>query len=206
VEDGDRLRRGGHPPRPAGIEIFYFNKDRGDAEAVLAAPSGRLIWEKNDSITSTCATCRVSWPDDIRKARLGWTADVHPSPGLESYAIYYWDPFCPNRHWNDTVWVRRLYSATGQVLGTANLQLPIDWDGQPPSETLSPPGTGSRLHYAADVIGDYREEFIVMLGNSENVPPHGMLVVTNTAMAGAKKASPCEKREYVIEKRWTGYR
>lgn len=202
------IRVGDIRPDLPGLEIFYFNKDRNDPEAVLSTMTG-MLWQKNQSIQVTCEYCGHVFSDDVRRGHHGWIGDVDESPGMECFAAYYWNPLCPvcNKR-SSTQWVYRLYSSTGAVLGTHNLNDPIDWDGQLPLENMAVPGTGKRMFYAADVIGDFREEFIVMLGTDPITPPYGLLVVTNTSMLepGVKAPSPWEKREYVIDKRWTGYR
>jgi len=203
------FRVGDIRPDLPGLEVFYFNKERDDPEAGLAtATTSEPLWIQDEYVTIECSECGVRFPDDVRKGHHGWIGDVDPSPGLESYAAYYWSPLCPNGHWNDTLWIHRLYSSTGEVLRTQGLNDPIDWDGQLPKEIMASPGTGKRMFYVADVIGDYREEFIVMLGIDPAVPPYALLVVTNTSLVnpGTKKPSPWEDRDYLIDKRWTGYR
>ncbi len=210
------MRTGDIRPDIPGLEIFYLMKSANDPEAFVTnitslASSWPPIWSRDDLVDVWCPVHNGTFQNPIQRGHGGWIGDVRDIPGMEICASFYWEPICclgyPNEecHFlpgNDYVkWVNQLYSSSGEVLGGCYYP-PIDWDGIPPREEIKPPGYFADLAMRMDVIGDYREEFVILVRNLND----SLIVITNASHIDAKKPSPMEDRNYFIDTQWTGYR
>lgn len=187
------------PERP-GLEVFYAVESSRHAGAYLVdASTGKILWKMNRE-------------DDSRwtHAHHGWVADVwEGSPGIECFTNRDGHPG------RETV----LFSASGKVLfeGLAVSWKPVEWDGAPGRELVSPDGREvgrfdgarvaplpagpalgelgrARVVMVADLWGDFRDE-IVLAGAG----PDGRFavhVVTNAAPAASRRVTPRADRHY----------
>lgn len=170
------------PERP-GLEVFYAVETSIHAGAYLVdAKTGKIIW-------------KINREDDPRwtHAHTGWAADIWAaSPGIECYTNRDGHPV------QDTV----LLSAQGKILleQFPSRLLPVEWDGDAVRELISQDGRtigkfdgktivpisgvtvneieNGRSVMVADLLGDYRDEVVVIGPTDEG--GQGLFVFTST--------------------------
>ncbi|MBN2496619.1 MAG: hypothetical protein JXR96_18665 [Deltaproteobacteria bacterium] len=181
-----------------GLEILYGVELVGgeNKAAALLDYQGGYLWS-------------VPWSADLYHGHSGFAAEVLPAPrdGLECYIGYEMEN---EDGGNDQ---HRLYSSTGEVLDVRERLPPLDWNGDEIKDDRAPPlgGGGDKdLIVTADVIGDYREEYLILRtgGGHCCVPRYNghFYVLTNTGMnPNGMKRSPWEDHLYALEKTRTGY-
>jgi rhamnogalacturonan endolyase len=158
------------PDRP-GFEVYYAVESSVHAGAyVVDAKTGAIVWKNNRE-------------DDPQwsHAHVGWAADVwRGSPGIECYT---------NRDGHDAKQTL-LFSASGGIIAEPfPAMIPLEWDGDDVRELMTrngkvigkfdgrqiaPLGTAppneaaaGNVVMAADLIGDFRDEIVVVGPNAE---------------------------------------
>jgi len=194
-------------PDIPGMEIFFYI-EQGTMTSALVTSTGQTLWNGDSKEWFTCKHCGHTWERAIKHGHAGWCADINSNyPGIECYVAHSTEVPCPICKRYTSKWVYRLWSAAGEEIGNWGMPFPLNWDGGKTMIFKDPPGTGVRYKVYADVIGDYREEIIVLQGGDGGSPLTGQLTIyTNTEMNPyGKKASPWEQHQYVLNQRRTGY-
>ncbi|MBN2493043.1 MAG: hypothetical protein JXR96_00525 [Deltaproteobacteria bacterium] len=189
-------------PDLAGLEILYaVEQDGGEnVSAALVRSNGQILWSEP---YGGCG-------GGLYHGHAGWVAELDgSSAGLECFVKFSMDRACDPHPERD--WEYRLYGARGEVLGEDNRNHPIYWEGDGQARTGGVPLTGQKHVYVADVVGDYREEYVVLTkggGVGEIARFTGDLYVFTNATRNphGKQPSPWEDHLYALDKRWTGYR
>jgi len=181
-----------------GLEVYYAVESSVHAGAYVAdANDGSLIW-------------KINREDDPRwsHAHVGWAADIWPaSPGLECLT---------NRDGHiakETV----LLSSSGQIIAEPfpNL-IPLEWDGDEGRELMARDGSvvsrfdGTQLTalpftapnelkkgnvvMAADLVGDFRDEVVVVGPNADG--HFTVSVYSPTTPLKRRKTTPSARRAY----------
>jgi len=186
------------PERP-GLEVFYAVESSVHAGAYMVdASTGKILW-------------KINREDDPRwtHAHVGWAADISKqSPGIECFT---------NRDGHtaqDTV----LLSAAGKILAEpfSNDYVPLEWDGDDVRELITRDGRkvgkfdgkevvplpgpapneagAGRIVMAADLIGDFRDEIVVIGPNAEGHLT--FFIYTPTGAVSARKVTRTASHSY----------
>jgi len=150
-----------------------------------------------------------------RHAHQGFVADICSNhSGMEIMVRYK----VTGGGMTDTV----LFNSEGETIleGVGDLMKSVRWDADEYQEVLLHPGTVMRWNgssfqqvltlpngylnggTAADVIGDYREELMVLAPQGANM---SLMVYTNTDLNSSKEPSPWEERNYALHQHQHDY-
>lgn len=185
------------PGRP-GREVFFAVEDNTNAGAyVVDADTGQVLWKSNRENDSR-------WTH----AHTGWVADIFAdSPGMEmmtnrdghiqrdtvlfdAFGTVIMSPWIGG--WTPVNWLggekREMMSNNGRTLGTFNGKS---------FETLSDPGPNEgdgRVMYAADLAGDFRDELICSVSDSNQ--RRSVVIYTNPTPIRKRDVTRLADREY----------
>ncbi len=194
------------PSNPGQEAYFYvefgakFGDSRGQG-AYVVDKNGNILWEGSRK----------------QHAHHGWIADITDDPGFEGMEV--WCHFKGSEGMHHPT----LYTSQGtEVDEWLHITQPIDWDGDGVKEvfnksmlrryhgsTNSFTTVWSGFQYASsytfvyDVVGDYREEFVVLPRVGGGQQP--MYVYTNTDVLSSRGPSPWEDLQYGEKKTRAGH-
>lgn len=184
------------PERP-GREIFYGIETNVHAGVYLvAAESGKILWKHNREADP-------SW----QHVHSAWAADILPDrPGIEIYAS------------RNRASGHLLLDRAGEVLVepfAGNEFLPLEWDAAagrelvhrsrhqvvrfdgrafvPVAEPLAGSGIAGHVTMVADLLGDFRDEIVVVGRRGDE---RGVFVITSASPTARRALSATSDREY----------
>ena len=214
-----------HPCDPAGLYMWHV--DGAHIGDIIPSNPGQEIYfhvetprqrpdgTPNAGVYVTDINGNELWRSSRKKhAHEGWLADITGGPGFDGMEV--WVHFkIPDL---GGMVYPTLYSSQGSEV-EIKIRNPIDWDGDEYKEIFheskvksyyGPTNTTTTIYnypssgdvFVYDIIGDYREEFIVMSGGTGVLH---MYVYTNTDVLSMRAPSPWEDLQYAEKHSWGGH-
>jgi len=190
----DGVHAGDIIPENPGLEAF-FHVEQPPGGIYVTGKNGMVIWEHPGK--TLCG--------DSLHAHHGWIADVRDDyPGMELWIRF-------KKGTNEMV-CPTLLSSSGKIINKWDFSPPVDWTGGAFCDVGSVrdgktfriiDNLGPGYTYAADVIGDYREEVIKVHKGTDGALE--ARIYTNARLNSRKKPSPWEGRAYAQRRRWAGH-